>query len=273
MAVLVLTALVVMAYGAGPHRVQQLGAIQPGSGYLYAVWGVFLTGNAEGSYRTTDGTEVQVLVLDASDYLDFSNELPYSALYEAVGAAENFSVSVSGVGNFYVVFTHPPGSNGAAQDLMVSMTTSGLDPTFAIAALAMLGVAAGLGFVAFRRFRQLPPGVHLLRTPPSLPPSPVAEDVPVPVPGAGGPPVAALRVTLVNSSASARNVRIRVNGLEHSPVLVPAGASKVAGLYLTLPSKFGATATIEAVTDEGPSASASAFLRAWDRAVVEITLK
>lgn len=268
-----LVGLGVIGFGSIPQHLIVLAPVPAGSNYFRQIhWDVLAGGTVQGRFTVTAGGPVQILVLDAVNFTDFSVRVPYTAIFTVVGMAGNVSAQVRGLGTYYIVFAHV-GSDATPVNTTLDVTLTGTSPTFFFVGLGLVLVGIAAVVVAAREIRAWTrPGVPALWGSPASSPA-LPTDVDAPDSTAPGPPVGALRVGLVNPGPSEMVVRLRINGVDSTPLQVPSAGRKTAGLYVPLPSKYGAPVTVEAHAESGESARAEVFVRAYDRTTIELRLE
>lgn len=302
-AVLIAVGVLAIVYGTSPASASETDLIPSGwANFDEFSWSVLAGGTLQGSFQATNGTPVNVLVLNDADYNSFVNGQNLSGLYNVTSTSGNISLTVPGFNTYHVVFQHAAGYENTDQYVTINLTATGADPTFTLGGVLAFVVAGVCIVYSIRKSRRPsgPPGTLPSRAtigPP--PPSPSAPDtgtsdsgmyrVPPPLPGDAanppatvvsptapppsnltGNPVGTLQVTLQNPSAADATVDLVVNGVAVTSMTIRAGQSAQTSVSARLSSPFGSTVTVEAVSAGGHRTRQAVFVGAGGTAPVTL---
>ncbi len=307
-AALLVIGLLVALYGTTPASVQGTSSIPPDdTQYQYFSeydFSVLSGGTVSGNFSVLNGTPVTVFVFNDADYNNYVNGANLSGLYTVTGSSGTINLAVPGWNTYHVIFQHPAGYNGTYQDVYVSLSSTGIDPSFFLGGVAAAVIGVVLIVFAVRRLRRaqtappsgilesratyggprMPPtgpdtstsGGGMYRVPPPLPgtpdTAPAAAPQPAAAPAAGPGPMGTVLLTLENQSATDESVTVSVNGLAVSTTTIPAGTTQQASLPTRLASPFGSMVTIDVVTSGGRRAQQSVFVGAHGTAPVTLRI-
>lgn len=300
--ILIVAGFFAIVYGTSPASASETDLIPAGwQNFDEFSWSVLAGGTLQGTFQATNGTPVNVLVLNDADYNTFVNGQNLSGMYNVTSASGTISLSVPGFNTYHVIFQHAAGYENVDQYVTINLTATGADPTFTVGGVVAFVVAAVLIVYSVRRSRRapvpagtlpsratyggpvpLPPsgpdtttsagGVY--RVPPALPGDPESPPAAVLAPASAAPsdltsnPVGTLQVTLQNPSGSDATVDLVVNGVAVTTMTVPAGQSAQTSVNARLSSPFGSTVTVEAVASGGRRVRQAVFVGAGGTAPV-----
>ncbi len=305
--ILLLVGLAAAWYSSLPAAANETLVIPPDSGgyeyYSEYSFSVLAGGHVEGTFTVVNGTPITVFLFNDADYNSYANGANLSGLYTATAVSGTIRADVPGFNTYHIVFAHAPGYNGTEQDVAVDLTSTGLDPSFALGGTAAIVVGVVFLVIGVRRMRApapvAPSGVLPSRAT-YAPPSPTAGPdtstsgggvyrVPPPVPGtpetipapaaatapptdSGEMPKGTLLVSLTNRSPADRTVTLQVNGQAVSTVTVRAGTTEQASLPVRLATRFGSMVLVEAITPEGRRFREQVFVGAGGMGPVTLSI-
>ncbi len=306
--IVILIGLFALFYALTPAAAQETLAIPAGGQYYnYYTWNVLSGGSVSGNWTCLNGTPVQVLVYNAGDYNAYTNGANLSGLYNTTAVSGTLDVPVSGFGTYYVVVQHGSGYESGEQDVFVSFTSTGTDPTSFFAGIAALVIGALMIVYGMRAVRKpapaspagyapvrqtygygagappMPPsgpdttagGGGMYPVPPPLPGTPAT---PSPPGGAVSPaasaaaPMGTVVVSVQNQSAANESVQVLLNGAPAATLSVAAGTTQQVSLPARLSSPFGHTVAVEVVTSGGRRARQDVFVGAGGTASVALRI-
>lgn len=267
---------------------------------------VLAGGTVQGTFSASNATPVTVFVFNDADYSSYVGGANLTGVYTTTAVSGTINLAVPGWNQYHVVFQHPPAYNGTWQDVAVSLTSTGIDPSFFLGGVVAIGVGLVLLVFGVRRMRApkaaspsdtfsrswtvgappAPParpdttagGGGLYRVPPPLPGSSdsvgptAAGAAPAAAAAPGDLPQGTVLLTLENHSAVDERVTVSVNGVAVSTTTVPAGSSQQARLPAKLASPFGSMVSVDAVTGGGRRAQQSVFVGAHGTASITLRI-
>ncbi len=199
--ILILVGIGALVVGSTPGSVSETDFIPAGwENVVQFQWGTVAGGTVQGTWQSGNATPVQVLVYNDADYNAYLNGANLTGLYNVTGTSGTIALSVPGFNTYHVVVQHPAAYENLDQNVTVSLTTTGADPTFTIggAVAAVLGVAAVAFSVRRLRAPETPQGILPSRATIGTPAPPGGYDtstggtgmyrVPPPLPGGPGNP-------------------------------------------------------------------------------------
>ena len=153
--ILIAAGLFSIVYGTSPGTANETDPI-PAGWYNYNEfrWSVLDGGSVQGSWQSLDGTPVEVLVYNDAQYGAYVNGANLTGLYNVTAVSGNLSLSVTGFDTYHVVFQHPAGYENVSQNVSVSLTSTGADPTFTLGGVAAVIIGALLVVFAAVRSRR-----------------------------------------------------------------------------------------------------------------------
>ena len=253
--ILIAAGLFSILYGTSPATANETDPI-PAGWYNYNEfrWSVLDGGSVQGTWQSLNGTPVQVLVYNDAQYGAYVSGSNLTGLYNVTAVSGNLSLSVTGFDTYHVVFQHPAGYENVSQNVSVSLTSTGADPTFTLGGAAAVVIGALLiVFVVVRSRRaaraQKAAGPQWDTFQPAsgrsagmgLPPSgPAGYPVPPPVPGSSAP------------SPSPPTPPSGGRAGTSAPAAAPAaaaGSAPVGTLLVTVVNRSGADATLDLIVN------------------------
>lgn len=263
--------------------------------YVRYQFSVVTGGTVSGSFSAYSGT-VNVWVMTDAQHTAFISGGTLSYLSASSGSNGTFSATLPSGGTYFVETGHGSGYETTVQTGTEEVTIDALPTTPFVASMAVIGLGAVLlGIGLWWRTKPPRPAFTWSTPPPYLPPGaygpgPMQGGIGIPPsspPGwAAGPPMTAppggapvlgtvlgtLLVTVENGSGTDETVEILANGVSTATLQVAGGASGQASLRVQVPSGYGLTVVVEAVSRGGRRAQQAVFIGSVDPAHVSLRL-
>lgn len=263
--------------------------------YVRYEFSVVSGGSVSGSFTAYSGT-VNIWVMTDAQHTAFISGGTLSYLSASSGSNGTFFATLPSGGTYFVETGHGSGYETTAQTGTEDVTVDALPTIPFVASMAVIGLGAVLlGIGLWWRTKPARPAMTWSTPPPYIPPGaygpgPMQGGIGLPPSGppgwAAGPPVTAppgatpvlgtvlgtILVTVENGSGSDETVEILANGVSTATLQVAAGASGQASLRVQVPSGYGSTVVVEAVSRGGRQAHQAVFVGAVDPAQVSLRL-
>jgi hypothetical protein len=263
--------------------------------YVRYGFSVVSGGTVSGSFTADSGT-VNIWVMTDAQHTAFISGGTLSYLSASSGSNGTFSATLPSGGTYFVETGHGSGYETTAQTGTEEVTIDALPTTPFVASLVAIGLGGVLlGIGLWWRTKPVRPAVPWSTPPPYIPPGaygpgPVQRGIGLPPSGppgwAAGPPITAspggspglgtvlgtLLVTVENGSGTDETVEILANGVSTATLQVAGGASGQASLRVQVPSGYGSTVVVEAVSRGGRRTQQAVFVGSVDPAHVALRL-
>jgi hypothetical protein len=265
------------------------------SHYVRYEFAVVTGGTVSGSFAVDSGT-VNVWVMTDAQHATFIGGGTLAYLSATSGSSGTFFANLPSGGTYFVETGHGGGYEATEQTGTEAVTIGALTTAPFVTSIVLVGIGAVLlGIGAWWRTKPARPDVPWYTPPPYIP---SGVYFPPPMPGGFGPPpsgppgwapgpampappgaapgfgtvLGTVLVTVENGSASDETVELLANGVNTATLQVAAGASGQASLRVQVPSGYGTTVVVQAVSRGGHRAQQAVFVGSVDPAHVALRI-